>query len=288
MLGLRAGFGALVMALAWLSGTAHASGPVAAAPATAAVLPVALTGTTDDGGDLTRAVRDAVGEGFTLLPVARVTAALAGADAGCVTPICARRLAQALAARWLVRSRVSADGNDYDLEVTFVDGATGEAQPPRRAPCLACGWAEVAPRLGQLTRQATQAASRVHFTASPPSPQPADGGAGPSRPAARAGVSGYTVGKWVAAAAAVGLLATSAVMFAYDGRGTCDLPPEGAGKQCPFRYDTALEAGVFLGAGAVAAGVAVTLFVLDRRAPPVVPTAQATPGGAVLGVAGAF
>ena len=88
--------------------------------------------------------------------------------------------------------------------------------------------------------------------------------------------------KWITAALAVGLLATGAVMLAYDGHGgtfndgsPCDASKFPGATQCPHAFDTGLEGGLLLGAGGLVAAGSVVLFIVDgkrRVGPAIVPT----------------
>jgi len=280
--------------------------PAAAEPArpvdAIAVLPFTVIGEKDRGHPVERAVCAAAAE---RLPVASL------APAGEHSPFACDGAAERQA-RYLLRGRVVNEsrgardgaGHDYAIEVELVDTGGVRAPIVRRDRCDICGFAEVLDKVTQATRAlveeiapppaaaapapvapATPVASKVALAAPPP-PAPVDRGEPRRRPDA------LSIGKWIGVAASLGLVATGAVMLAYDGRGTCDLPA-GSTALCPRYYDTGLEGGLILGAGlAVAAGTAVLFWLDHRRAEhprALVPTVTMSSGkSATLGLAGTF
>lgn len=250
----------------------------------AALLGVTLRGTNDAANELERAVRLGLGEALSLVPADRVVAALTAAPklAGCTTMDCAQRLAATLGVRYLVAGSVAFDGSDYTIELHLTDGLAGQAMPTLRQRCVLCGWTEARDRAAALAH-AVAALALAQSESLPARALVDDEDGAAKRHRVMAPL------KWITGAAGVGLIAASAVLFAYDKHAACDLAPGEA--HCPKRYNTALDGGLVLGAGVLASAASITLFVLDRKHPqPSKATLAPTvaPGGAGLSFVGVF
>jgi hypothetical protein len=270
-------------------------------PEAVAVLPFALVGEKDRGRPVEKAVCAALA---AKLPLAT------RAPSGYAAPYECEG-ATVREARWLMHGRVvnesrggGGGGHDYSIEVELVD-ATGLRTPLRLDDrCDICGFAEMLARVAQTAATLVDA-----IAARPPAPQvtvappPAPPPAGTVEkqpattavavekrepPARRRAPDALVLGKWLTLAAFVGLATTGAVMLAYDGRGTCDLP-SGSTLRCPRFYDTAVEGGLILAAGLAAGAASATLFALDhRRSHRVIPALAPTPKGAMLSLLATF
>ena len=238
---------------------------------TAAHLRFEIQGATDAERQLERDAREGLSQKLALVPAERVDAILKADKtlASCEQPACLARFAEQTGARFTVRGTIAYDGSDYSIELRADDAAAARALAPEQVKCVLCGWAELREKVAAAGRAlGTRAAAEPAIEKKLP----------PSSSSHRGPV--IHQGKWIAGAIGAGLIATGAVMLIYDGHCAFS-PPQATTAGCPRSYDSALEGGVFLGAGAAFVATSITFFALDRR-PRVVPSLAPTNGGATL------
>jgi hypothetical protein len=204
----------------------------------------------------------------------------------CTSEECRRALAVTVGTDWLVQAEVTVSRRRYDVAIALIDASDGRkladesircrASDP--CPTVANNVGEVARELGRLGLKELQAAPHrappadappvlAGSTASvPPLPAAAVVAVAPPRAVAAAR---RPLLPWLTIGGGGALLATSAVLFAIDGRGVDCAPPPGDPGAHPvcLRVRDTRSTGLIVGAvGLAAAAGGVAWLLLDRRA----------------------
>lgn len=250
---------------------------------TAAFLRIDLFGATDPQRDLDKDIRNALSDQLSLASVGHVQEVLAGHPelASCTTTDCVKRLGALLEARFLVRGEIRQVSKDVTGALDLYDASTGQHIDSAPMSCDLCAWSEVRQNVTDAAKKLAQrAASEKRIVVPPPTQPPPQPPLVPTGPPPGLGLK---VAGGVALVAAIGLIATGAVMMAYDGRCSITIPPEASPEAiCPRPYDTMLEGGLFIGGGALMAAASTGLFVAGTRAARVVPSVSGSRDGAMF------
>ncbi|MCA9719423.1 MAG: PEGA domain-containing protein [Myxococcales bacterium] len=132
-----------------------------------AVLPLHVKGEMPDTDrdELTKALLSGLERGkFEVVGPDEVTAADASAS-GCTDAGCAKQIATATSAQYVVRSTVTIQDRDYTIVVELLDGATGEPVAQTEDGCEICGVADVS---GMFSTGAATLGTKIEALATGP------------------------------------------------------------------------------------------------------------------------
>jgi hypothetical protein len=213
---------------------------------------------------------------------------------GCETSPCLKRVAQLLGVDRLVRAHVEVFGASYVFRVEDL-GPDGTIRISLEGRCDVCTVVEINEQLSQAALRLVRTAVRPLAPAMAPGPPaaprpaptpmvvetaPAPAPAGAMEPTPPAPLlpapapheppRRLRLWTWTGLGLAAALIATGAVLVAYDGGASCT--PAHSGAACPRIYDTASSGWAVTGLGLAALGGAGVLFWLDRSPAPLSPT----------------
>ena len=168
------------------------------------------------------------------------------------------------------------EGSTYRVRLDLVDGSTGAVAVSRQDTCEICTEHDVVEATNiaasalKATFDRTAHASTVSPAGTVPNPPPAgvDLTSIPDHADPAGPPMWLRVAPWVAFAAAAGAIGTGVYYLAHDGEMTsCNLMTDDGKPLCRDINKTALQGGLWLGAGAVAGALGVIALVLTPSSP---------------------
>lgn len=168
LVGVSLGFGLCTLLAAEVSAAPPSEGgPPQTAGATAAVLPLAVTGELSEGDRATLAdelVKGLQRGSFSVIPPAQVAASSPNAST-CAAAECFTKISSQSSATHLVRAEVSVQDRDYQINVTLINGVNGAVMARTEDGCEICGVADVG---GLLSAAAATLRTKLDALASGP------------------------------------------------------------------------------------------------------------------------